>query len=79
MPTRFSGLQVTFKTNMRDDDAEALIDAIRQLRHVVDVRPIVADSLSSESLQVRMELATRLSKLAQEMIGLPENEDGDGD
>jgi len=68
MTTRYSGLQVTLKQNMRDDDAEELIAAIRMLRHVVDVRPIIADLLSPDILRERVGLAQRLEKLACELL-----------
>jgi len=38
MTDRFSGLLVVLDHDMRDDDAQPIVDAIKQLRGVVDVR-----------------------------------------
>lgn len=43
MTDRYNALVVTLEKNMRDDDCEALIAAINQLRHVADVKGNVAD------------------------------------
>lgn len=42
MTIRLKGLMVAFGKDVREDDAEALIAAIRQLRGVLDVTPIEA-------------------------------------
>lgn len=43
MTDRFNSLTVVLEKDMRDDDAEALIAAIRQLRGVLSVSGNVAD------------------------------------
>lgn len=43
MSDRIKGLTVTLRPDMRDDDAECVINAIRLLAGVVDVRSHVAD------------------------------------
>lgn len=79
MTTRFTGLQVTLKQELREDDAQELIAAIKLLRGVVDVRPLVADVLSPAVLRERLALATRLGKLERELIGLPASDEDDED
>lgn len=44
MTDRYYALTVVLEGNVRDDDAEPLIAAIRQLRGVADVLPHVADT-----------------------------------
>lgn len=44
MSDRIKGLTVTLRPDMRDDDAEHVINAIRLLSGVIDVRPHVADT-----------------------------------
>lgn len=43
MTDRIKGLTVTLEDNVREDDAQAIIDAIRMLRRVVSVDVHVAD------------------------------------
>lgn len=43
MTDRLHGVVVTFEKDMRTDDAELLISAIRMLKNVIDVQPMVAD------------------------------------
>lgn len=43
MTDRLNGLTVVLERDIRDDDAEGLIAAIKQLRGVLDVVPHVAD------------------------------------
>jgi hypothetical protein len=40
---RLKGLTVTLEPNLRDDDAQPIIDAIKLLRGVVSVKTHVAD------------------------------------
>jgi hypothetical protein len=37
---RLKGLTVTFETDLRTDDAEDIITAVKQLRGVLDVQPV---------------------------------------
>ncbi len=43
MTDRISGYVITLDKDMREDDAEAITNAIAYLRHVVSVQPVVAD------------------------------------
>jgi hypothetical protein len=61
MTDRYKGLIVTLDTDLRDDDAEPIIAAIRQLRGVIDVRPVVANPDDHINRQrVAYELRARL-------------------
>jgi hypothetical protein len=42
MTTRFKGLAVVFEQDLREDDAKAIVDAIKMLRGVLDVAPVEA-------------------------------------
>ena len=44
MTDRIKGLTVTLEPNMREDDAQAIIDAVRMVKGVIDVETHVADS-----------------------------------
>ena len=44
MTDRYEGFLVALDRNLRDDDAAHTIAAIRQIRGVLDVRPVVADA-----------------------------------
>lgn len=43
MTDRYKGVVVTLSQDIRDDDAEATIAAIRQIKGVIDVTPSVAN------------------------------------
>ena len=43
MTTRYKGFAVALAADIRDDDAEDILTALRQIRGVADVRPIEAD------------------------------------
>jgi hypothetical protein len=64
MSDRHAGYIVTLEKNVKDEDSEATMDAIRQLRGVVDVRPIVSDvQHHTARMQVRAELGVRLMEV----------------
>ena len=44
MTDRYASVLVTLEHDMREDDAEQLLAAIRMLRGVLDVTPAVSDS-----------------------------------
>ncbi len=43
MTDRYSGYVVILEDNIRDDDAQDTINAIKQIKGVLDVTPIVSD------------------------------------
>ena len=61
MTDRFATLTVALERDIREDDAEALISAIKMLRGVLDVRGDVADQAHyvAES-RVRLDLERKL-------------------
>jgi hypothetical protein len=60
MTDRYAALVVTLKADIREDDAEPLIDAIRLLRGVASVRPVLAEGdLRQNVADERANLATR--------------------
>jgi hypothetical protein len=65
--TRLKGVVVAFDHDIREDDAEILISAIRMLRCVQGVQPIEAtsDDWIVES-RVRSDLEGRLLKMLRE-------------
>ena len=42
MTDRHAGYLVTLDTNIREDDAQAILAALRMVKHVVAVEPIIA-------------------------------------
>ncbi len=67
MTERFSGFQVTLKNEIREDDAEATLNAIRMIKGVLDVRPI-GSKYSPEVIQERRALSEKLSKFAYDLL-----------
>ena len=43
MTDRLAGVLITFEQDIREDDAESTIAALRHIRGVLSVEPIVAD------------------------------------
>ena len=61
MTDRFKGVWVAFEQDMRDDEAQPIIDAIRCLRGVADVQGNVANSDDwINRVRVRDELGKKL-------------------
>ncbi len=61
MTGRYCGFVVTLENELRDDDAEATIAAIKQLRGVVSVAPVVANyEHHMAKAQARSELVGQL-------------------
>lgn len=64
MTDRINALTVCLEQNIREDDIEPLLAAIRQLRGVLDVQPHVADMESYVAEQrARQELRDKLWEL----------------
>lgn len=53
MTDRFKGLVVTFDRDIREDDAEGIINAIKHIRGVISVEPSVSD-VNDHMNRVRM-------------------------
>lgn len=61
MTDRLKGVWVAFERDIRDDDAEAIIKAIRMIRHVAAVKGNIADSNDwINRMQIRTELGEKL-------------------
>lgn len=54
MTTRYNALTVILEHEIREDDLEVLISAIRMLRGVSDVRPEGTDNLALEIAEMRV-------------------------
>jgi len=65
MTDRFNGLKVFLEKNMRDDDAESLIQAIRQMRGVLSVKGNVADCFEDGLAEgrVRREIGKKIFEI----------------
>jgi hypothetical protein len=67
MTDRHAGYVVTLADNVRDDDAEATIAAIRQIKGVRAIEPVVADpKLHIAHIRAQQELSERLWKALQQ-------------
>ncbi len=65
MTTRFHSLTVVLDKDLRDDDAEPLMDAIRMLRGVLKVSGVAADLTSNMAqARARQELLMKLIETA---------------
>jgi hypothetical protein len=61
MTDRYTALTVVLDEDIREDDADGLLTAIRQLRGVLDVTPHVANSETQIAIQrARSELGKKL-------------------
>ncbi len=64
MSDRYSALIVILENNIRDDDAEALISAMKQLRGVLDVQPHIANPEEAiAETRVRADLLRRIIEM----------------
>lgn len=67
MTDRYNAFIVILDRDIREDDAEATINAIKQIKGVLKVRPHVANfSDSIATARVKMELTEKLWKVLNE-------------
>lgn len=61
MTDRHAGYIITLKSDIREDDAKATLTALRQIKGVVAVQPVVADVQQHLAIsRVRCELADQV-------------------
>ena len=61
MTDRVKGLTVVFEEDMRDDDAEAIINGIRMMRNVASVTPRLVNSDDYYNREkIRVDLQTKI-------------------
>lgn len=61
MTDRYSGFLVALDRDMREDDAEAVLTALRMVKGVISVDPIVADGREQiAEIRVRREIRERI-------------------
>lgn len=69
MTDRFNGLVVTLERDIREDDAQSLIDAIKHLRGVVEVRGMVTDPQAHvERMRANAAVGQKLIELGTELL-----------
>jgi hypothetical protein len=67
MTDRHAGYIVTLDHDIREDDAQRIIEAIEMIKHVISVKPIVATfELQNVQERVRYELQAKLLKVVRE-------------
>jgi hypothetical protein len=67
MTDRIKGVYVAFDSDIRDDDAEPIIEAIKQIRHVQGVKAFVTEPADYFArTRVRAEIATKLVNILKE-------------
>lgn len=68
MTDRLKGVTVTFKTDIREDDAEATINAIRMIKGVLSVDPIMANYQDHVArVRLKHEISDKLYKVIEEI------------
>lgn len=61
MTDRLAGFIVTLEQDVRVDDAEATLSAVRQIKGVISVQPVVADvALAMAEERARMEITSKV-------------------
>lgn len=68
MTNRYNALVVVLRKGMRDDDLKPLINAIRQLRDVADVRPGAPEGYEHHvaRMQIQTEMREKFWKVLTE-------------
>jgi hypothetical protein len=65
MTDRYSAITVILERNIREDDAEPLIAAIKLLRGVLDAQPIIAEPISDSIAYARVRY-----ELGRDLLGV---------
>lgn len=69
MTTRHVGYVVTLENDTREDDAESIVRALRMVKGVVGVEPIVADfAAAAGEMRARMAIVHKLHDLVREIL-----------
>ncbi len=70
MTDRYTGFIVTLEHDMREDDAESTIEAIRHIKGVVGVEPVKTDMLAefSEKTRIRQAFWDQMRKVDEEIF-----------
>lgn len=67
MTDRYNALLVVLDQDIRDDDAEAIINAIKMVKGVLDVKPNVMDPMDAiATARARHDLTGKVYKALQE-------------
>jgi len=66
MTTRFKGCTVAFTQDIREDDAESMLNAIRMIKGVIAVEPVES---SGEDFIIRARLVREVSEKLYGVIG----------
>ena len=71
MTDRICALTVTLDEDVRVDDVEVLCSAIRQVRHVAKVEPVVTEYIEAHAERIRIAtmLHGRFKEIVDEMWG----------
>ena len=70
MTIRLKAVLVTFDQDIREDDAEAILNAIRCIKHVADVSPIPTNPEDHAARQrVRAELSGKIFNALGDVLG----------
>lgn len=65
MTDRHIAYMVTLADDVREDDAEeGILTALRMIKGVVDVRPVIADGLVQQSTRARVSAEWRTAMIA---------------
>lgn len=69
MSARVAGFLVILDHDLRDDDAEATLNALRQIRGVMKVKPVAPDysDFGIAEARTRREIADQLFELARKV------------
>lgn len=61
MTDRHKGYVVTLADDIREDDAEAVVNALRMVRGVIGVEPVVAGLIDDQMIRTRVDQQWRSS------------------
>lgn len=68
MTDRYNAVVVTFEKDIRDDDAETIINAIRMIKGVLDVNPNVSDvNMHVAQTRAKIEIINKLYDLIKSL------------
>lgn len=71
MTDRHAGYIVVLERDLREDDAQATIAALQQIKGVLNVTPVVSDpELAIATIRAREEFLDRLYELARSFRGM---------
>lgn len=70
MTDRHVGYIVTLDQDIREDDAQPILDALKMMKHVVDVQPVIGEgwAAAAADMRIRNKVGLELFEMGRKLM-----------